>query len=353
MNAAKKRVLTGVKPTGIPHIGNYLGAIRPALKLSEEFDSFLFLADLHALTTHPDPKTLREETYAVAAAWLSLGLNPEKTVFYRQSDIPEIPMLTWVLSCNTTMGLLQRGTSYKDAVAKAKDAGDTNHGLFSYPVLMAADILCFDADVVPVGKDQKQHLEIAQEAARKVNNRYGNGEELIRVPEARIDEAVMTVPGLDGQKMSKSYGNTITPFEDQKSLKKNIKRIKTDSTEYGEPLPTEGSVILALHKLLANGASHKDLVAQFEKGRKDPSLNDADLEDATSNYFGWGDAKKALLGTLVDHFAEARAEYSRLMDDKAYLDKLLLEGAEKARKVSRPTLKRVLEATGITARLPS
>lgn len=351
MTGKPKRVLTGVKPTGTPHVGNYLGAIKPAVDLAREHESFLFLADLHALTIRPDRETLRRETYGVAAAWLALGMDPERTIFYRQSDIPEIPFLAWVLSCSLPLGYLNRAHSFKDVVEKGTPPGDVLHGLFGYPVLMAADILLFDADEVPVGKDQKQHLEIAQEAARKVNHHYGAGETILKIPEARIDESVMTIPGLDGRKMSKSYDNTLTPFMDGKALKKALKKLVTDSTEYGQPLPLEDDVILTLIRLLEPEKA-KALERHYSSARKDPSRPDADFDDPTENYFGWGDAKKALSEVLLEYFAEARETYARLMANTDELEGHLARGAERARAVARPVLQRVVDATGLTTRLP-
>ena len=349
MGQGTKRVLTGIKPTGTPHIGNFLGAIQPALALAQEHESFLFLADLHALTVRPRPEALRQETYSVAAAWVALGLDPERTIFYRQSDIPEIPLLAWVLSCCLPLGYLNRAHSFKDIQAKGTDAGDVLHGLYSYPVLMAADILLFEADLVPVGKDQKQHLEITQEAARKLNHYYGAGTPVLKVPEALIDEEVMTVPGLDGRKMSKSYENTLTPFMDEKSLKKALKKIVTDSTPYGAALPAENDCILPLVRLLEPSRGDA-LEASYRSGRKDPG---AAAVDAPENYFGWGDAKKVLAEVVLDRFADARATYQRLMSDPEELEVMLGRGAQRARTVARPVLERVLKATGVTARLPS
>ena len=340
--AANKRVLTGIQPTGIPHIGNILGAIEPALKLAERNESFLFIADLHALTKEPKPDLLREQVHSVAATWLALGLDPKHTVFYRQSDIPEVPTLAWLLTCQLPLGMLNRAHTFKDLTDKGMPAEDVRHGIYAYPALMAADILAFDADVVPVGKDQKQHLEITQEAARKFNNAYGDGQEILKVPASQIDEAVMTVPGLDGRKMSKSYDNTIHVFMDDKPLLKRVKQIKTDSTEYGAPLKPDGDTLFELHKLLADRARTERLRRQYETGRKNP-----DGPDNEGNYFGWGDAKKTLHAVLVERFSDARSEYNRLMDDRAYLDKLLSDGAERARTVASDVLSRALKACGI------
>ncbi|MEL6188116.1 MAG: tryptophan--tRNA ligase [Myxococcota bacterium] len=351
MSTGPKRVLTGVKPTGTPHVGNYLGAIRPAVELAAEHESFLFLADLHALTIRPEPELLRRETYGVAAAWIALGMDPERTVFYRQSDIPEIPFLAWILSCALPLGYLNRAHSFKDAVSKGSEPGDVLHGVYSYPVLMAADILLFEADEVPVGKDQKQHLEITQEAARKINHHYGKGDTLLKVPEARIDDRVMAIPGLDGRKMSKSYDNTLTPFMDAKALKKAMKKLVTDSTEYGQPLPTEDDVILTLMRLLDPARAEAER-AKYRSARKNPDLADPDLPDPTENYYGWGDAKKALIEVMVERFAEARETYERLMANTEELEAHLARGAARARSVARPVVERLAEATGLTTRLP-
>ncbi|MBI4816044.1 MAG: tryptophan--tRNA ligase [Deltaproteobacteria bacterium] len=338
------RALTGVKPTGVPHIGNYLGAIRPALELAKQHESFLFIADLHALTSQRDPKKLEEETFSVAATWLSLGLDPSKTIFYRQSDVPQTATLAWILSCFTPLGLLNRAHSFKDAQQKGSSELDINHGLFAYPVLMAADILLYDADVVPVGKDQKQHLEITQEIARKVNNEYGP---ILKVPEARIDEKVMTIPGLDGKKMSKSYGNDVSLFGTDKELKKRLMSVKTDSTELGSPLDPTSDTIFQLFELFATPAERESLLERYRTGRLDPSIADASLPDPTTNYFGWGHAKKALLELVLDRLGPARAEYTRLMADKSHILQLLGDGAEKARVVADQVLGRVEHAVGI------
>ena len=334
------RVLTGVKPTGVPHIGNYLGAIRPAVALSQASETFLFIADLHALTTERDPKKLTEDTYSVAATWLACGVDPRRTVFYKQTDVPEVTTLAWILSCFTPVGMLRRAHSFKDARDnKGLSEDDVNHGLFTYPVLMAADILLYDADLVPVGKDQKQHLEIAQEIARKVNNQYGP---VLRVPRPLIDDAVMTIPGLDGRKMSKSYDNTIDLWGTDKQLKNRVGQIKTDSTEYGSPLPAEKDTVLALYKLLAEPAKVQALEARYRAGRKDPSSSDA----SEANFFGWGDAKRALYEQLLETLGPARAEYARLIADKGYIRQLLRDGAERARTVAQATLRRVTGAAG-------
>lgn len=346
MNRKRKRVLTGIKPTGIPHLGNYLGAIRPAIELTRQHDSFLFIADLHALTITPDRAALKEQTHSVAATWLALGIDPEQTVFYRQSDVPEICQLAWILSCVTPLGLLNRAHSYKDARQKGQSDDDINHGVFSYPVLMAADILALGADLVPVGKDQKQHLEITQEAARKFNLRYGGGEEVLRVPEALIDERVMTIPGIDGRKMSKSYDNTVPLFLGDKQVDKATKSIKTDSTPYGEPLVPETDTVFQLFSLLAKSADEVEaLRARYRTGRKNPAG-----EDTKENYFGWGDAKKALRDEIIEHFREAREVYARYMQNPDEIDAALERGASRARARAREVLERVREAMGLPQR---
>ena len=335
-----QRVLTGIKPTGVPHLGNYLGAIQPALELAKSHESFLFIADLHALTAKQDPKQLVEDTYAVAASWLAHGLDPNRVVFYRQSHVPEIPFLAWVLSCVLPKGMLERSHSYKDAIANKNLSDDAvNMGFFSYPVLMAADILAFDVDVVPVGKDQKQHLEISQEAARKFNLAYG---ETLKVPEARINESVMTIPGLDGRKMSKSYGNTIQLLgTSEKDLQKHmINKIVCDSTPLGDPLNIKGSVVAELYALFGSTEQNERFVNMCRSGRMDPN-------DSASEAFGWGRAKKELFELLTEKFRGERAEYIRLMNDRGHIDQLLKQGAERARAVASAVLERVMKATGI------
>ena len=339
----KPRVLTGIKPSGIPHIGNYLGAIRPALALAKTHESFLFIADLHALTTERDPARLRQQTYDVAATWLACGLDPDEVVFYAQTDVPETTEMAWILSCFTPMGLLKRAHSYKDVIAKGLAEEDVSHGLFSYPVLMAADILLMDADFVPVGKDQKQHVEIAQEIARKVNNAYGD---VLHLPSPRIEESVMTIPGIDGRKMSKSYDNVIPLFASPKQTRKRIKQIVTDSTTYGAPLKTDEELVFTLYGLFASDDEKASLRKQYESGRHDPSRPDTDFADPEVNYFGWGSAKKALCELVLDHLEPARAEYDRLIADPAYIRKLMLDGAERARTVASATLHRVKDAAG-------
>jgi tryptophanyl-tRNA synthetase len=340
----KPRLYSGMQPSADSlQIGNYIGALMQWRDLQEAYDAFFSVVDLHALTQPNDPAELREKTRRTAAQYIAAGIEPSKSTLYVQSHVPAHAELAWVLSTLTGFGEAGRMTQFKDKSQRyGQDA--TSVGLFTYPVLMAADILLYDADLVPVGKDQKQHLEIAQEIARKVNNQYG---EVLRVPEAKIDEAVMTIPGLDGRKMSKSYDNTIELFGTDKQLTKRVKQITTDSTEYGRPLSTEGDTLFQIHALFATDAESQALAARYASGRKDPSRPDSDFAEPSDNYFGWGDAKKALAECLLDKLGPVRSEYARLMADQAHLQTLLREGATKARRVAREVLHRVEDATGL------
>jgi len=333
-----QRVLTGIKPTGAPHVGNLLGAIRPALRLADEgLEALYFIADYHALTTvHPPdhkPEELRHMTYEVAATWLAMGLDPERVMFYRQSDVPEVFELAWVLSCFTSKGWMNKAHAYKDAIAKKAAAGETdpdagiNIGVYTYPVLMAADILAFDTDLVPVGKDQVQHIEIARDIAQRINSAYG-GKEVLKLPKPKLEENAAIVPGTDGRKMSKSYDNTVPLFAQPKQMKKAINQIVTDSRPPEEPKEPEGT-IFEIFKAIASPEEIEALAARYRAG------------------IGWGDAKKALLDRLELEVGEARAKYDALMADTKQIDALLMTGAEKARKVARATLDRVRSATGI------
>jgi len=320
------RILTGIQSTGVPHLGNILGAIVPAIKASKqpENDSFLFIADLHSLTQIKDAKTLKENTYAVAATWLAFGLDIEKTTFYRQSDVPEVAELTWYLSCFTPYPMLANAHSFKD---KSDRLSDVNVGLFTYPVLMAADILLYDANFVPVGKDQIQHLEITRDIAETFNRKMG---EVLVVPEAKLNKDTMLIPGTDGQKMSKSYGNFIDIFLPEKELKDVInKKIVTDATPLEEPKDAEGSVVYQLYKLIATPEAAADLKQKLEAGG-----------------YGWGHAKKDLLGAILDGYSAERQAFNSFINDKAALESQLFAGAEKARNVSEITLGRVREALG-------
>jgi tryptophanyl-tRNA synthetase len=321
------RILSGLQPSGRLHIGNYFGMMEAALRLQHEGEAYYFIADYHSLTSIQDAKALRGNVRDLAIDFLACGLDPARCVFFRQSDVPEVCELSWILSTVTPMGLLERCHSYKDKIARGIAA---SHGLFAYPVLMAADILIYDSDVVPVGKDQKQHVEVTRDIAIKMNETFGAG--LLKVPAPRIREETAVVPGLDGQKMSKSYDNTIQLFEEAGPLKKKIMSIKTDSTAVEEPKPTEGSSILALYKLVASEADYDQMVADHRKGG-----------------IGYGEFKKRLLQAVTDHFAPFRARRAEIVGDSGYVDKVLAEGAEKARVVARKTLNRVRDAVGLGA----
>ncbi len=319
-----KTSLTGIKPTHVPHLGNYLGAIRPALRLSETYRTAYFIADYHALTTVRDPAAMRGYVHDVAATWLACGLDPDKTLFYRQSDIPEVFELAWVLACVTATGQLERGVAYKDAVAKGEAP---SAGIFYYPVLMAADILLFDTDLVPIGADQKQHLELARDMALRVNHLFGEG--TLVVPEPLVSEAPL-VPGTDGTKMSKSKGNTIPLFESGKKLRKLCLSILTGSETLEEPKRAEGTPVFEIYRQLASAEQVLELEAKLAAGN-----------------FGWGHAKDALYEVIEASFGPARERFTALRGDPAALDATLASGAERARTVARATLDRVRERTGI------
>jgi len=334
-NRVPPRVLTGIKPTGTPHIGNLLGAIRPALDLANQgLEAMYFIADYHALTQTKDPAELRQSTYEVAATWLAAGLDPTRTLFYRQSDIPEIFELSWILSCFTSKGWMNKAHSYKDHINKARERGesdvdaDFNMGQYSYPVLMAADILAFDIDLVPVGKDQAQHLEFARDIAQRLNHTYGP--KVLRIPQAKIDEVTAVVPGIDGRKMSKSYGNVIPIFGSPKAMQKAVKAIVTDTSPPEAPKDPDNSIIFSIYKAVATPDETRALADRFRAG------------------IGWGDAKKALLDRIETEVGEARTRYDALMADTSKVDALLAEGAAKARPTARATLDRVRSAIGIS-----
>ena len=307
------RILSGVQPSGKLHIGNYFGAIRQFVELQNQAgnEGFYFVADLHAMTTIKDGAELRENSFRVAADYIALGLDPDRSVLYRQSDIPEVGELAWMLSTVTPMGLLQRGHSYKDKVAKGISP---NHGLFAYPVLMAADILIVHADKVPVGKDQKQHLEMTRDIAAAFNQTYGG--QLLKVPAELILPEVAVVPGIDGQKMSKSYGNTLEIFAPEGELKKRVMSIVTDSTPVAEPKPTRGNSLYALLKLFTPAAEWPAAKRMFTEGGT-----------------GYGEVKKRLLALLLDTFREARIRREELERDPAFVHATLRRGAERARAV--------------------
>jgi tryptophanyl-tRNA synthetase len=330
-----QRVLTGIKPTGTPHVGNLLGAIRPALRLADQgLEAMYFIADYHALTTVNDAKELRQLTLEVAATWLACGLDPERTIFYRQSDIPEIFELTWIFDCFTSKGWMNKAHAYKAIVAAAEEKGEQdadagiNMGIYSYPVLMAADIIAFDIDLVPVGKDQKQHVEIARDIAQRINHVYGAS--VLRVPQPKIDEDTATVPGIDGRKMSKSYGNQIPIFASPKALKKAVNQIVTDTSPPEAPKDPDTSTVFQIFKALATPEESQQLAERYRSG------------------IGWGDAKKALIDRIEQEVGEARAKYDALMADPAKIDDLLAKGAAKARVTARATMDRVRKAIGIT-----
>lgn len=328
----KKTSLTGIKPTGTPHIGNYLGAIKPALDLVADYKAFYFIADYHGLTTIRDKAEVKQHTYEVAATWLALGLDPEEVVFYRQSDVPEVFELTWVLSCFTGKGWLNRAHAYKASVDTNTEMGHDpddgiNAGLFNYPVLMAADIILFNTDVVPVGQDQRQHLEIARDIANAFNYVYGN---TLVPPEAAILENVATVPGLDGRKMSKSYGNTIEIFAASKKLRKQVMRIVTDSKTPEEPKNPDENNVYNIYKHFAT----EEMIAENRK-------------KYTEGGVGYGDLKQELFELLDSHFAEPRERYNDLMANKKEIDVILANGADFARRIAGRTISKVRRKIGI------
>jgi tryptophanyl-tRNA synthetase len=319
------RILTGLQPSGKLHIGNYFGAIEPAVRLQDMGEAFYFIADYHAMTSSHDPAALREHVRELAVDFIACGLDPARAVFFRQSAVPEVNELAWILSTVCPMGLLNKCHSYKDKIAQGISP---SHGLFAYPVLMAADILLYDANQVPVGKDQKQHLEVARDLAVKLNETYGDGTVILPDPIIREDTAVVT--GLDGRKMSKSYGNTLPIFGDEKELRKLVMRIKTDSTPVEDPKPTRDSVILALHKLFANESEHSSLIAAFEQGGT-----------------GYGDLKKRLADAYWNYFEPMRKRREEILADRNYVDQVLADGAARARSEATKVLDRVRRAVGL------
>ncbi len=330
------RILTGITTTGTPHLGNYAGAIRPAIVASRaaDADSFYFLADYHALIKCDDPARIQRSRLEIAATWLALGLDTDKATFYRQSDIPEIPELCWLLTCVAGKGLLNRAHAYKASVDKNVEAGEdpdagVTMGLFSYPVLMAADILMFNAHKVPVGRDQIQHVEMARDIGQRFNHLFGAGRELFTLPEAVIEEEVATLPGLDGRKMSKSYDNTIPLFGTAKQLKDAIARIVTDSKLPGEPKDAEGSHLFTLYQAFASQAQQAEFRAELEGG------------------LAWGEAKNRLYQLLENELGEARERYNALIARPADLEDILLAGAAKARRIATPFLGELREAVGL------
>ena len=319
------RILTGVQSTGTPHLGNILGAILPAIKMSEDKknDSFLFIADMHSLTQIKDGKTLRENTYSTAATWLACGLDIEKTVFYRQSDVPQVTELTWYLSCFYPYQRLTLAHSFKD---KSERLEDVNSGLFSYPMLMAADILLYDAEIVPVGKDQLQHLEMTRDVANRFNHQMGD---TLVPPQAKIQEGTMYVPGTDGGKMSKSQGNIIDIFLPEKKLRKQVMKIDTDSTPLEDPKNPDTCNLFALYKLIASEEQIAEMRANYEGGN-----------------YGYGHAKQAFFELLIEEFKEIRTRYQYYMENLDEIDRILAIGAKKANTVATEVLQRVRSKIG-------
>ena len=333
MNKVISRVLTGITTSGTPHLGNYVGSIRPSVRasLADDVQSFYFLADYHALIKIGEPQRVQRSTLEIAASWLAAGVDPERVTFYRQSDIPEITELTWLLTCVTGKGLLNRAHAYKASVDKNNAAGhdpdaDVTAGLFMYPVLMAADILMFNAHKVPVGRDQIQHIEMARDIAQSFNYRYG---EHFTLPEAVIEASVATLPGLDGRKMSKSYDNTIPLFSTKAELKKLIAGIVTDSRAPGEPKDVEGS---ALYQIYQAFASAEETLA---------------MQEAYKNGIGWGDAKQMLFERIDREIAPMREKYESLMGKPAQMEAMLLKGADKARQIGTPFMQSLRQAVGL------
>jgi tryptophanyl-tRNA synthetase len=320
------RILTGIQSTGRPHLGNILGAIKPAVELSKSSanEALFFIADLHSLTTVRDPKVLKDNTYAVDAAWLAFGFDTDKNIFYRQSDATEVCELAWILSCLTPYPMLANAHSFKD---KSSRLADVNAGLFTYPVLMAADILCYDANIVPVGKDQVQHLEITRDIASRFNNIYG---ETLVLPDAKVNEQLMTIPGIDGQKMSKSYNNTIDIFQPDKALKKNVMLIVTDSKGLEEPKDPDTCNVYKIYSTLASDSEKESMRKKYQGGN-----------------YGYGHAKQELYELIIKLFSKERELFDHYLSNTAELDKKLLEGAAKARIISSGVLQRVRKKAGL------
>jgi tryptophanyl-tRNA synthetase len=330
---SKPTVLTGITTTGTPHLGNYVGAIKPCVQAShdESVNSYYFLADYHALVKNQDPERMRQSTLEIAATWLALGLDTKRAVFYRQSDVPEIPELTWILTCSTAKGLMNRAHAYKAAVQENVDAGEDpdfaiTMGLFSYPVLMAADILMFNATHVPVGKDQVQHLEMARDIAQRFNHHYG---ELFRIPEAVVEDHVAVLPGKDGRKMSKSYNNTIPLWLPEKQLRKAIMRIVTNSLEPGEPKDPDDSALFSIYAAFASPEQRAEMRKDYQEG------------------IAWGQAKQLTFELINGELILARERYEALIAEPEHIEQALQEGAERARSFATPFLSRIREATGI------
>ncbi len=319
------RILTGIQPSGKLHIGNYFGAMLPAVQLQDKGEAFYFIADYHAMTSMSDADTLRSNIQDLAIDLLACGLDPAKATIFRQSDVPEVNELAWILSTVCPMGLLERAHSYKDKVAKGLSP---NHALFAYPTLMAADILLYDAELVPVGKDQKQHLEMTRDLAGKINDRFG--EETLTIPEAQIADHTAVVPGLDGQKMSKSYNNTIPLAGGKKAIRKSIMRIVTDSTPVEDPKATDGSTVIALYKLFADDEAMQQMITDHQAGG-----------------FGYGDFKQRVFDAYWEYFSQVREKRESLEHNLDYVNEVIAQGAQKARAESSKVLDRVRKAVGL------
>ena len=326
--------LTGITTTGTPHIGNYVGAIRPGIEASKDLDTehFYFLADYHSLAKNEDPDRIAQSTLEIAASWMALGLDTDHAYFYRQSDIPEIPELTWILHGMTAQGLMNRAHSYKASVQANVESGnkDPDKGvmmaLYNYPILMAADILMFKSTKVPVGRDQKQHMEMTRDIAQRFNHRYGD---ILVIPDAEISDSTAVLSGLDGRKMSKSYDNTIPLFIDEKKLRKLIMKIKTNSLEPGEPKDTEGSTLFEIYRAFATEEETRAVEKRYSEG------------------IAWGEMKQLLFEYINDHLKPMREEYNRLIDDPAVIEAELLKGADRAREISVPYIQEIRHAVGI------
>jgi tryptophanyl-tRNA synthetase len=318
------RILSGIQPSGVLHIGNYFGMMRPAIALQAEGEAFYFIADYHALTSVRDPEALRENARRVALDFLACGLDPERAALFRQSDVPQVTELAWILSTVAPMGLLERAHSYKDKLARGRPA---TVGLFNYPVLMADDILIYDSDIVPVGKDQKQHIEMTRDLAVKMNETFG---QIFKLPEPRIQAATEVVPGIDGQKMSKSYGNNIDIFGDEKETLKRIMSIVTDSAPVEAPKDPSRSTIFQLYSLVASKNEIAEMREQFQKGGT-----------------GYGDFKKQLFKKLWDYFAPMRKRREEILADKSYIDNVLARGAKRANEVADVVMERVRAVIGL------
>jgi tryptophanyl-tRNA synthetase len=318
------RILSGIQPSGVLHIGNYFGMMQPAIALQAEGEAFYFIADYHALTSLHNPEALRENSRRVAVDFLACGLDPERAALFRQSDVPQVTELTWILSTVAPMGLLERAHSYKDKIARGMTA---SAGLFNYPVLMAADILIYDSDTVPVGKDQKQHIEITRDLAVKMNETFG---EIFKLPEPRINAATEVVPGIDGQKMSKSYHNNIDIFGDEKETRRRVMSIVTDSTPVEVPKDPARSTIFQLYSLFATNREIAEMRERYQKGGT-----------------GYGDFKKQLFEKLWDYFAPMRKRREEILADKSYIDSVLSRGARRANEIADRVMKRVRAAVGL------